>query len=48
MSDKQHTITLQHPSDARAKVTVNADHAQAYIDSGWVEKPAEISNTNTK
>lgn len=40
MTDKQETITLYHSSDLKAKVTVNADHAQAYLQSGWAEKPA--------
>jgi hypothetical protein len=38
MTDKQNLITLHHPSDPKAKVTVNEDHAQAYLDSGWSEK----------
>lgn len=41
MTDKQQLITLHHSSDPKAKVTVNADHAQAYLQSGWAEKPAK-------
>jgi hypothetical protein len=41
MTEKAETITLHHSSDPKLKVTTNADHAQAYLQSGWVEKSPE-------
>lgn len=36
MTEKQELIKLHHSSDEKIKVTVNEDHLQAYLDSGYV------------
>lgn len=40
MTEKQELIKLHHSSDPKVKVSVNADHLQAYLDSGYL-KPDE-------
>lgn len=36
-TEKQETFKLHHSSDEKVKVTVNGDHLQAYLDSGYVK-----------
>lgn len=36
-AEKQELIKLVHKDDSKVKVTVNEDHAQAYLDSGYVK-----------
>jgi len=36
------TKTLYHPDDPSQPVTVNADHEQAYLQSGWSEKAPDV------
>lgn len=35
-AEKQELIKLHHSSDEKVKVSVNEDHLQAYLDSGYV------------